>query len=203
MAVHACHLVRSLCLLALWLACSLPVNAGVVGVPDSQALMAASAAAAKPASKPRQKRAPRYSKATIAAFQPDPEQLAPKPEADAIPGPTANAATLLSPVVQKRPDVIEAKADPLPAATEPETPIAKKLMEAGEAPKVVSKTRQLPSQEEGLALSRATAVPVVDDSTGGVSEEAEAKVEKGVETGPMNLRVKKQALQMSVEFPFQ
>jgi len=201
MAVHVRPLVLSLCLPALWLACGLPVHAGSIASPESAGLMVAATTPAKPASKPRQKRPRRYSKATIAAFQPDPEQLATKPLADAVPGPTANAATLLSPVVQNRPAVTDAQADPLPVTAEPETSIAKKLMEAGETPKVVSKTRQLPSQEEGLALSRATAVPVADDATGGVSEEAEAKVEKGVDTGPMNLRVKKQALQMSVEIP--
>lgn len=201
MAVHVRYLTPALCVPALWLACCLPVHAGVVAAPEAPGLMTAAASPAKPVSKPRQKRPRRYSKATLAAFHPDPAQLASQPQADAIPGAPANAATLLSPVVQNRPAVIEAKADPLPVTAEPETSIAKKLMEAGETPKVVSKTRQLPSQEEGLALSRATAVPVAEDSTGGVSEEAEAKVEKGVDTGPMNLRVKKQALQMSVEIP--
>ena len=192
-------LVRLLCLPALCLACQLPVQAEPLAASGTSSQMTAAAAPTKPASKSRHKKAPRYSKATIAAFQPDPERLIAKP--DTTPDPSANAATLLSPVVQKRPVMTGPEADPLPTAVEPETPIAKKLMEAGQATKVVSKTRQLPSQEEGLAIARSTSVPVAEDASVGVSEEAEAKVEKGVETGPMNLRGKKQALQMSVEIP--
>jgi len=199
---QARYLARLLCLPVLLLACSLPAQAQPAP-PTARPLLVTAAPATKPkpkpASKSRTKRPPHYSKATLSAFQPSPAQLAPK--ADAAPGPAPSPATLLSPVVQKRPGDASPAADPLPVTTESDTPLAK-LMETDNTPRPSSKSRQLPSQEEGLALSRATAMPVANENGAGVSEEAEAKVEKGLDTGPMNLRLKKQALQMSVEIPF-
>jgi len=182
---------------ALLLAFCLPVHADSTPAGEPAPKASAPAAKAKPAGKLQKKRSPRYSKATLSAFQPDPAQWAPK--TDASPGPVPSAASLLSPVVQLRPQDSGADGDPLPINTEAETPLAQ-LMELEQGRKPSSKSSQLPSQEEGLALSRATAVPVAGDG-GGVSDEAQAKVEKGVNSGPMNLRVKKQAVQMSVEIP--
>ena len=66
--------------------------------------------------------------------------------------------------------------------------------------KVSSAGQVLPAQEEALALARQQAAPEVAAT---LPEEPGARARKDVETGPMRLRVRRQAVQMSVEFPFQ
>lgn len=197
---------RPLCLPALLLACCLPWQTQAAGaaptnpIPGLEAGAAVSSAA--PRSKQLRRKTGRMSKATLSALQPGVgEHL----NAGPVPPAGSVSAALLSPVVQRSPAApAAALADPaLPTVgidTSPETPLAKLLEPDSNVRKVSDKNRPLPSQEEGLALAQATSVPKASPDEG-VSEQAEAKVEKGVESGPMRVRVRKQALQMSVEFP--
>ena len=179
----------------LLLACGLQAQAEPApapgAVPTASALAAAWAApkpaAAKPRpAKPRKPQPRRYSKATLNAYQPDPAQLMLQSDTapPAAPGPAAAG-------------------DQIPAVAAPDDPLSK-LLEADQPTRPAgNKHRPLPAQEEAQALSRAAALP--DEQTRedpAQSEKAEGKVEQGLETGPMRLQVRKQAVQMSVEIPF-
>ncbi|MDP3858816.1 MAG: hypothetical protein Q8Q73_13750 [Stagnimonas sp.] len=185
--------------LLLLLVCGLPAQAAPEAVAAPAAVPGTGGAAAagvtpKPAAaqprpaKPRKPRPRRYSKATLNAYQPDPAQLILQSDTapPAAPGPDAVVA-----------------ADQIPAATVSETPLSELLETDQPTRPAGNKHRRLPAQEEAQALSRAAALPdeqTQEDPT--QSEKAEGKVEQGLETGPMRLQVRKQAVQMSVEIPF-
>lgn len=184
---------RHVRLYGLLLVLSLPVAAPADGPADAPA-PTERVAKAKP-------RKPRLSPTSLTApaVEPDPAPVI---------APSNTAAARLSPVLRRLPETeateaeVEARLPVVPP--EPETALTKAIAAAGSGSPVKpsDKGRPLPAQEEGQALARATAVPEEDEATGATGEEAVAKVENGVETGPMRLRVRKQALQMSLEIPF-
>lgn len=171
-----------------------PLSSGLAVAPLAVAPVAKPAPlASKPTAVPVRKAATRgksrrLSKATLAALQP----VSLPAVADAPAAPAALAH--LSPVVKQR---ASTSTDSAPVA---DSPLARALdtSTTGSARQV--STQVLPAQEEALALARQQAAPEVAAS---LPEEPGARVRKDVETGPMRLRVRRQAVQMSVEFPFQ
>lgn len=139
----------------------------------------------------RRNKPKRLSKATLAALQPGAGT-----QAVAVMAPAGNLVAPLSPVVRDRHPARQAEA---PAAVE--SPLARALIAPPAMTRKVSSAGQvLPAQEEALALARQQAAPEVAAT---LPEEPGARARKDVETGPMRLRVRRQAVQMSVEFPFQ
>lgn len=166
-----------------------PLAAGLAPAPAAKpalpATRPASAVPRKPASRNKSRR---LSKATLAALQPVSLPAA----ADAPAAPAALAH--LSPIVKQRATANEG------GETVPASPLARALDTPISSPARPVSTQVLPAQEEALALARQQAAPEVAAS---LPEEPGVRARKDVETGPMRLRVRRQAVQMSVEFPFQ